>query len=187
VVLIEAGRRRVSFLRHVARQLGLMNLGVEWGRAEALGGGPLAGRFRTVTMRAVAAGSAAEALAAPFLHPEGVLAVSLGPTAAARRGTRRKITLAFPGELPWRREFLIIRSTELDPDVSRGTRRATEPQSISTPRRMPPRDCRPKGAGRRAATRSTRCLRRVGRPPRASVRPAYPGSRSCRGVPIWLG
>jgi 16S rRNA (guanine(527)-N(7))-methyltransferase RsmG len=131
VVLIEAGRRRVSFLRHVARQLGLMNLGVEWGRAEALGSGPLTGRFRTVTMRAVVAGSAAEALAAPFLHPEGVLAVSLGPTAAARRGTRRKITLAFPGELPWRREFLIIRSTELDPDVSRGTPRATEPQHRS--------------------------------------------------------
>ena len=113
VVLIEAGRRRVSFLRHVARRLGLMNLGVEWGRAEALGSGPLAGRFR------------------PFLHPEGALAVSLGPTAAARRGTRRRITLAVPGELPWRREFLIIRSTELDPDVSRGTRRATKPQHRS--------------------------------------------------------
>jgi 16S rRNA (guanine(527)-N(7))-methyltransferase RsmG len=131
VVLIEAMRRRVSFLRHVARQLGLVNLGVEWGRAEMLGSGPLAGRFRTVTMRAVATGSAAEALAAPFLHPEGVLAVSLGPTAAARRGTRRKITLALPGELPWRREFLIIPSTELDPDVSRGTRRATDPQHRS--------------------------------------------------------
>jgi 16S rRNA (guanine527-N7)-methyltransferase len=131
VVLIEAGRRRVSFLRHVARQLGLMNLGVEWGRAEALGSGPLAGRFRTVTMRAVAAGSAVEALAAPFLHPEGVLVVSHGPAATARRGTRRKITLALPGELPWQREFLIIRATELDPDVSRGTRRATDPQHRS--------------------------------------------------------
>ena len=80
-----------------------MNIGVEWGRAEALGSGPLAGRFRTVTMRAVAAGSAAEALAAPFLHPEGALAVSLGPPAAARRGTRREVALAVPGELPWRR------------------------------------------------------------------------------------
>jgi 16S rRNA (guanine527-N7)-methyltransferase len=128
VVLIEAARRRANFLRHVARQLDLVNLGVEWGRAEALGSGALAGRFRTVTMRAVAAGLAAEALAAPFLHPDGVLAVSLGPTAAARRGTRRRITLTLPGELPWQREFLIIRSTELDPDVSRGTRRATDPQ-----------------------------------------------------------
>jgi 16S rRNA (guanine527-N7)-methyltransferase len=128
VVLIEAGRRRANFLRHVARRLSLTNLAIEWGRAEALGRGVLAGRFRTVTMRAVAAGVAAEALAAPFLHPDGVLALPLGPAAPARRGARRRITLAMPGELPWRREFLIIRATELDPDVSRGTRRAADPQ-----------------------------------------------------------
>jgi 16S rRNA (guanine527-N7)-methyltransferase len=131
VVLIEAGRRRANFLRHVARELGLADLGIEWGRAEALGTGTLAGRFRTVTMRAVAAGAAAEALAAPFLRPDGVLAVPLGPGATPPRGVRRTIRLALPGELLWQRDFLIIRATELDLDVSRGTRRAPDAQHRS--------------------------------------------------------
>ncbi len=122
VVLIDAGRRRANFLRHVSRLLGLTSLAVEWGRAEALAGGPLGRRFRTVTMRAVAAGAAAEALAAPFLGPGGTFVVPLGPRSAPRRGSRRAVvTLALPGELPWRREFLIIRGTEPDADVSRGT------------------------------------------------------------------
>ena len=36
VVLIDAGRRRANFLRHVVRQLALTGVSVEWGRAEAL-------------------------------------------------------------------------------------------------------------------------------------------------------
>jgi 16S rRNA (guanine527-N7)-methyltransferase len=122
IVLLEAGRRRANFLRHVGRQLSLTGLGIEEGRAETLGTGALAGRFRTVTMRAVAAGAAMEALAAPFLQPDGVLVVPLGPAARPQRGTRRRITVRLPGELPWAREFLIIRATEVDPGVSRGTR-----------------------------------------------------------------
>ena len=112
VVLIEAVQRRTNFLRHVVRQLGVPGVRVVWGRAEALAGGELAGRFRTVTMRAVATGDAARALAAPYLAPESSLVVPLGPTASYRGGSRREITLAVPGELPWRRQFLIIRQTE---------------------------------------------------------------------------
>jgi len=129
VVLIEAARRRANFLRHVVRQLGLEGVSVHWGRAEALAPGALARRFRTVTMRAVATGDAAQALAAPFLVPEGALVLPLGPTgASAASGIRRDLTLAAPGELPWRRQFLIIRRTELDAGVPRGTRRAAGSQ-----------------------------------------------------------
>jgi 16S rRNA (guanine527-N7)-methyltransferase len=127
VVLIEAARRRANFLRHVARRLGLEGLSIHWGRAEALAAEPLAGRFRTVTMRAVASGEAARRLAIPFLAPEGALVLPLGPRGASVAG-HRELVLALPGELPWRRQFLIIRRTELNGDVSRGTARATGPQ-----------------------------------------------------------
>ena len=129
VVLIEAGRRRANFLRHVARQLGLEGLGIHWGRAEELASGALAGRFQTVTMRAVATGDAAWALATPFLAPRGVLVLPLGPGGGgAGGGTRREVTLSVPGELPWRRQFLIIGPSELDAGVPRGTGRATRAQ-----------------------------------------------------------
>ena len=124
IVLIEATRRRANFLRHVIRHLGLRGTSVHWGRAEALAQSPLAGRFQTVAMRAVAARGVAEGLAAPFLRADGVLVRALGPReGAAGTGSRREVTLNLPGELPWRRQFLIIRRMDLEPDVSRGTQR----------------------------------------------------------------
>jgi len=121
VVLVEAARRRVNFLRHIVRCLGLQGVSVDWGRAEALGAGPLGGHFRTVTMRAVARGNAARKLAAPFLAPDGALVLAVGPRVASTPGNRQERVISPPGELPWRRQFLIIRRTELDADVSRGT------------------------------------------------------------------
>ena len=117
VVLIEAGRRRVEFPPARGPAAGVsMNLGVEWGRAEALAKWPAGralphghdagrggGRRRPRRWRRPSSASRA-----------GRWRCRSGPTAAARRGTRREITLAVPGELPWRREFLIIRQTELD-------------------------------------------------------------------------
>jgi 16S rRNA (guanine527-N7)-methyltransferase len=124
VVLLEATRRRANFLRDVSRRLGLTGVTVAEGRAETLAQGPLASRFQTVTMRAVAGGPAAGALAAPFLREGGVLVQALGPAAAPAGGVVREAVLSGPGELPWRRRFLIIRRTELEADVPRGTRRA---------------------------------------------------------------
>ena len=121
VALIEATRRRANFLRDVSRRLGLTGVAVQEGRAEALGSGVLAGRFQTVTMRAVASVDDAGGLAAPFLQPEGVLVQALGRAPAPRRGVVREVVLSARGELPWRRRFLIIRRTELGADVSRGT------------------------------------------------------------------
>jgi 16S rRNA (guanine527-N7)-methyltransferase len=123
VVLIEATRRRVNFLRDVSRRLGLTGIAVQEGRAEALGTGALAGRFQTVTMRAVAGVDDARWLAAPFLRPDGVFVQTLGRAPVPRRGVVQEVALPARGELPWRRRFLIIRRTELDTDVSRGTRR----------------------------------------------------------------
>jgi 16S rRNA (guanine527-N7)-methyltransferase len=123
IVLVEAARRRANFLRDMARRLGVESGRIHWGRAETLATGALAGRFRTVTMRAVAATEAAARLAAPFLAPEGALVLPLGPAAPAIWGIRREIALTWPGELPWRRQFLIIHRTELDARVPRGTRR----------------------------------------------------------------
>jgi hypothetical protein len=128
VTLIEATRRRANFLRHVSRELTLGGVNVHWGRAEALASGPLAGRFLTVTMRAVASGRAAQRLGAPFLAAEGVLVRPIGPKEAPREGDLRTVTLAIPGELPWRRQFLIIPRTELGLDVPRGTHWTAEPK-----------------------------------------------------------
>jgi 16S rRNA (guanine527-N7)-methyltransferase len=128
VVLVEAARRRANFLRQIVRQLGLTGVSVDWGRAEPLADGPLAGRFRTVTMRAVASGPVARRLAAPFLAPDGALVLPVGPRGVLREGRQRELAISLPGELPWRRQFLIIRRTELDADVSRGTERAAKPQ-----------------------------------------------------------
>src|SRR5262245_6386956 len=123
VVLIEATRRRANFLRHVVRRLGLEGVRVHGERAEALTSGELAGRFTTVTMRAVVAPSEAATLAQPFLASGGALVVPLGPQTSFRMGRVHEVALTAPGELPLRRQFLIIPATELDPGVPRGTNR----------------------------------------------------------------
>ena len=82
VVLLEATRRRVNFLRDVSRRLGLTGVTVEEGRAEALGDGPLAGRFQTVTMRAVAGGSGGRGPGGPLPPARR----RPGPGAGPRRG-----------------------------------------------------------------------------------------------------
>jgi 16S rRNA (guanine527-N7)-methyltransferase len=128
VVLIEANRRRANFLRDVSRRLGLTGVAVEEGRAEALAVGTLGGRFQTVTMRAVAGVQEGGELAAPFLRREGVLVQALGRTLLPRHGVVQEVALAGPGNLPWRRRFLIIRRTEIEAGVSRGTRRTVGAQ-----------------------------------------------------------
>jgi 16S rRNA (guanine(527)-N(7))-methyltransferase RsmG len=128
VALVESARRRANFLLHVIRQLHLDGVAVHCARAEALVQSSLAGRFRTVTMRAVTTGEAACRLAIPFLTPDGALVRSVGPREGPVGGTGRVVTLEVPGQLPWRRQFLIIRRTELEQDVSRGTRRTPKPK-----------------------------------------------------------
>ena len=128
VALVESNRRRANFLLHVIRRLDLDGVAVHCARAEALVQGPLAGRFRTVTMRAVATGEAARRLAIPFLAPDGAFVRSVGPREGPVGGAGRAVTMDVPGQLPWRRQFLIIRRTDIDQDVSRGTRGTPKPK-----------------------------------------------------------
>jgi 16S rRNA (guanine527-N7)-methyltransferase len=124
VTLLDSSRRRVNFLRDVVRHLGLAAVHVCEGRAEGLATGDLAGGFATATLRAVSRADSG-ALARPFLRADGVLVQALGGRPAPGVGRVHEVVLAPPGELPWRRRFLIIRRAELEGDVSRGTPRPT--------------------------------------------------------------
>jgi 16S rRNA (guanine527-N7)-methyltransferase len=129
VTLVEAHRRRANFLRDVSRQLDLRGVLVREGRAEGLAGADGRDQFATVTMRAVPGVADAGILAAPFLRPDGVLVQALARTASPRRGRVQEVVVPGPpGELPWRRRFLIIQRAELEGDVSRGTQRASRAQ-----------------------------------------------------------
>jgi 16S rRNA (guanine527-N7)-methyltransferase len=125
VGLVEANRRRANFLRHVIRTLRLDGIEVHAERAEILAREPsLSGAFRTVTLRAVAAPEDAASLARPFLGPEGVVVIPVGPAGIIPPiGRVRQVELrGIPG-LPAMRRFLIIGAADIDPGVSRGTRR----------------------------------------------------------------
>jgi len=124
VTLVEANRRRANFLRHMIRTLGLVGIDVRAERAESLGRQPaLAGTFQTVTLRAVAGPREAARLASPFLRPEGMIVIPLGPRGGAPPvGQVREVRASWIGRLPAGRRFLIIRATDLETDVSRGTR-----------------------------------------------------------------
>jgi 16S rRNA (guanine527-N7)-methyltransferase len=79
VDLVEANRRRANFLRQALRRVGAEECTVHQERAEVLAGHPTQqGRFRIVTLRAVAEPSVAVRLATPFMAPQGVVVVALG-------------------------------------------------------------------------------------------------------------
>jgi 16S rRNA (guanine527-N7)-methyltransferase len=72
--LIESRRKRVSFLRHAAARLGLRNVGVAHGRAEALD----LPCFAAVLARAVAPPAELLAIASPLVAPGGRLVLLTG-------------------------------------------------------------------------------------------------------------
>jgi len=70
--LVEASRKKTSFLRHIVRALGLGNAEVVLGRAEALGAdAALAAAFDLGLARAVAPPAEQARLVRPYLAPEG--------------------------------------------------------------------------------------------------------------------
>ena len=84
VTLIEANRRRHSFLAHVCRTVGLRNVRCLHGRAEALALDPaLRGRFDVAFARAVRRLEEAASLAAPFLRQGGIFVGQPGALPAA--------------------------------------------------------------------------------------------------------
>ncbi len=80
VVGLEPRLKRVAFARHAARMLGLGGVRIVAARSEdALGRNPeLAGRFATVTARAVADVSGLLAAALPYLAPGGRVVLPRG-------------------------------------------------------------------------------------------------------------
>ncbi|MFH0725352.1 MAG: 16S rRNA (guanine(527)-N(7))-methyltransferase RsmG [Pseudomonadota bacterium] len=72
--LIDASRKKVSFLSHVIRTLGLKDISALQARAEALAGEPpYAHRFDVIVSRALCALDAFVAMALPLLAPDGLL------------------------------------------------------------------------------------------------------------------
>ena len=116
-VLVEARRKRISFLLAAGRELGLERVEIVHARAETLLGGrpALAGAFDVVVARCVARPTPLAEMAHPFMKPGGMLAISGPPAGAA---------LAIP-VVPWgemelrhvvvpdlgiRRSFLVARN-----------------------------------------------------------------------------
>ncbi|HEY7678787.1 MAG TPA: 16S rRNA (guanine(527)-N(7))-methyltransferase RsmG [Candidatus Methylomirabilis sp.] len=88
LTLVEANRRRHSFLAHVCRTLGFGDVQCRHGRAEALASDAgLQASFDAAFARAVRRMEAAAALAAGFLRPGGIF-VAQQSAAASRRPPR---------------------------------------------------------------------------------------------------
>jgi 16S rRNA (guanine527-N7)-methyltransferase len=80
MTLVEPSRRRVSFLRHVIRTLGLTRLRVDQARVDPGASFPRPeGGFDLILARAVAPPLAIGALAFPLLRSGGVFLAQLGP------------------------------------------------------------------------------------------------------------
>lgn len=125
VTLMEASRRRASFLMHSIRLLGLDGISCRRGRVEVLGAEPgIRGAFDVVAGRALAPLPEAIPLLIPLLTPTGRLLLLQG---------KRRAALALPSTppQPLHIEFMALPGTSLlpeetvavirRPDVSRET------------------------------------------------------------------
>ncbi len=86
MTLIDGSRKKINFVKHVIRHLGLENIEAHQVRAELLCGHPEnQGRFAIIVCRAVSDLSAMARLALPLLAPRGRLFLYQGPSDAPRR------------------------------------------------------------------------------------------------------
>jgi 16S rRNA (guanine527-N7)-methyltransferase len=77
--LVEASRKKVTFLKHIARSLGLRHVRIWYGRVEEMEGGLLEAEAYDVALaRAVAPLPDQAALVLPFLRPGGVFLAQVG-------------------------------------------------------------------------------------------------------------
>jgi 16S rRNA (guanine527-N7)-methyltransferase len=88
LTLVEARRKRVSFLRAVQRELGLEDVTIEEGRAEELveRRAELAGAFDAVVARAVGPATSLRPIAFKYLKVGGLLLVSGPPAPTPQTG-----------------------------------------------------------------------------------------------------
>jgi 16S rRNA (guanine527-N7)-methyltransferase len=94
MLLVDAARRRVTFMRHIIRQLGLGGVRCLWARAESLKGeAEHRGRHHLAFARAVGALPEVVALAEPLLAPGGRLVIQCGQeTAPSLQAMRALLT-----------------------------------------------------------------------------------------------
>jgi 16S rRNA (guanine527-N7)-methyltransferase len=86
MTLIDGARKKINFVKHVIRHLGLENIEALQVRAELLcGHSENQGRFAVIVCRAVSDLSAMARLALPLLAPRGKLFLYQGPSDAPRR------------------------------------------------------------------------------------------------------
>jgi 16S rRNA (guanine527-N7)-methyltransferase len=118
LTLIEARRKRVSFLRTVCRELGLTDVVVKEGRAEAIARAEpsLAGIFDAAVSRAVGPITALVPVAFEYLRPGGVLIVSGSPGSRAV-GQIKAVRVRIPGS----RQIRIFLKATKEGNVPRGT------------------------------------------------------------------
>jgi 16S rRNA (guanine527-N7)-methyltransferase len=98
LTMIEAKRKRISFLLAVRRELGLEDVAIQEGRAETLVANnvELAGSFDMAVSRSVGPPEALFQVASKYLKPGGLLVVS-GPPRPTVRAPFEAIKVAVPG------------------------------------------------------------------------------------------
>ncbi|MFQ5656052.1 MAG: 16S rRNA (guanine(527)-N(7))-methyltransferase RsmG [Candidatus Methylomirabilales bacterium] len=131
ITLVEATRKKVSFLRQAIRLLQVSGIYVLHTRAEFLHRDPEHREaYDLVTARAVARLPEAVTLCAPFLKSEGRLLLPVGPKWPREAETLRRPDLRVEGVLPTSgdRHLLMIMKTG---NVSRETRAAGGPERFT--------------------------------------------------------
>jgi len=94
--LVEASRKKASFLHHMVRSLGLTGVRVVAGRVEAMAGDPReAGAYDLALARAVAPPQEQGRLVQPFLRSGGLFLVQLGPGPMAPNALERLLAMGF--------------------------------------------------------------------------------------------
>lgn len=100
VTLLEGSSRRVAFLEHIGRVLGLKDLAVVWGRAEGLGRQPeYRERFDIVLSRAAARTGVTIELCLPFAAVPGTVVLFKGPSAGPEVASARALIERLGGAL----------------------------------------------------------------------------------------
>ena len=94
--LIEASRKKVTFLKHIVRSLGLRHVQVWYGRAEELAGGPVPIEAYDVALaRAVAPLPDQAEMVFPFLRPGGVFLAQAGSGGAVEDALERLTAVGY--------------------------------------------------------------------------------------------
>lgn len=130
--LVEASRKKVTFLRHMARLLGLNSLEVVWSRAEALAPLPeYRAAYGLGLARAMAHPATQALLLAPFLAPGGIFLAQVGPATPTREilekipdgdyTLERETGVPSPPGSPGHRLLRLRRLPDPTPPVSRET------------------------------------------------------------------